>query len=98
MRREDVGDITFVWGRPGDPNRDYKGGYGISHILEKHGEDVLRKMPEVLAEGSVTRIYGPESAQRVDIKLDNRIAVLSKHTDGKQGRWLLTGWDINVPR
>ena len=97
MNHEQLGSISFLWGKPGDPSKKYKGGYGISHILAKHGREVLFMMPEVIARGEITRRYGQEIVERVDIKLGSHIAVLSKRKDADD-RWLLTGWDENVPR
>lgn len=47
MTREDLSQysantgITFIFGKTGDPKKDYKGGYGLSHIGAKHGEEAL---------------------------------------------------------
>lgn len=35
-----IGRIDFIWGEPGDPKRDYKPGYGVSHIKAKHPGDM----------------------------------------------------------
>lgn len=92
MSRPGLGSISFIWGKPGDPERQYRGGYGISHILEKHGREVLEQMPRVIANGGVIREYGPENAKRIDIGLDGHTAVISKFRDGEKETWLLTGW------
>ncbi len=54
MHRKGVGQIDFEWGTPGDKSQDYKGGKGISHIIEKHGEEVARNLPTVLGKGKIT--------------------------------------------
>ena len=46
-----LGPIDFVWGREGNPGRDYEGGYGFSHIIAKHGEEAARRVPAILAYG-----------------------------------------------
>lgn len=33
MRRKDLGDISLYWGKPGDPKKDFEGGFGVSHII-----------------------------------------------------------------
>jgi phage-related protein (TIGR01555 family) len=98
MFRKELGNITFLYGEPGDPERDYKGGYGVSHVQAKHGNKVLEMMPEVIGNGTITRQYGPRNVQRADIKLGSFIAVMSKFVDEENSSWLLTGWDENVPR
>ena len=40
-----------MWGREGNPGRDYEGGYGFSHIIAKHGVAAAHKVPEILAHG-----------------------------------------------
>ena len=37
MTRPELGDITFDYGYEGDPNRNYKKGFGISHIIARRG-------------------------------------------------------------
>lgn len=93
MHREDVGDISFFWGEPGDPSRKYKGGFGVSHILEKHGDSVLKKMPEVIARGEKVKEDGPDFGTRVHINYEGHTAILSLYRDRKRETWLLTGWD-----
>ena len=36
FHHEEVGDIGLMWGRPGDPKKDYLDGYGLAHIDTKH--------------------------------------------------------------
>ncbi len=36
FHHKDVGDIGLMWGRPGDPKKDYLDGYGLAHIDTKH--------------------------------------------------------------
>jgi len=100
MTRPDVGPISFLWGEPGDPSQSFAGGHGVSHIIAKRdragndGEQVARKMVEVLAYGTVDREYGPEHARRVDIEYDGHKAVLSLFRHGNRETWLLTGYEM----
>lgn len=36
------GDIGIMYGKPGNPNREYAGGYGLSHIDAKHPGRLIR--------------------------------------------------------
>lgn len=98
MRRSDlkdyggVEDITFVYGSPGDPNKNYKGGYGLSHIGAKHGTDVLAGVLNVIATGRVER-YVPGN-KTVVLTNGNHEAVLALTRNGEKESWLLTGWDL----
>lgn len=96
MYRPDLGPITFDWGQPGTGPR-FKKGAGVSHILAKHGEAVLKRMPEVIARGNIDRLQGPEVGRRVHISYDGHRAVLSLWRHGAQETWLLTGWDEGNP-
>jgi hypothetical protein len=97
MTHPELGAITFDWGEPGDPAKDYEGGWGVSHVLARHGETVVREIPKVIASGKITRQYGPPSGQRVDISDGTHTAVLSLHRFGKRETWLLTGWKEKGP-
>ncbi len=92
MRRDDVGSIEFPWGKEGNPKKEFKQGFGISHIIAKHGSDVVHKVVEVIGRGQIVRVYGPEDGKRVNIEYDGHTAVLSLRKKGKDDTWLLTGW------
>lgn len=98
MWREDLGDISFYWGKPGNPEKDFKGGYGVTHIIAKRnaegedGEAIARKMVEVIAKGDIRKESGPEEGKRVEIGFENHVAILSKYRFGERETWLLTGW------
>lgn len=38
LHRDDIGDIDIVWGKVTDPNKHT--GYGLAHIIEKHGKTI----------------------------------------------------------
>ncbi len=92
MHRNDIGDISFYWGVPGDPARKFQGGYGISHIIAQHGEAIARKMVDVIAYGNIGNVYGPEGGQRMNIIYEGNVAVLSIYRHKNKETWLLTGW------
>ena len=39
FKRDDIGEVDIAWGQPNDPKTG-KGGYGLSHILTDHGEEI----------------------------------------------------------
>lgn len=92
MFRPDLGNVTFYWGNPGNPNKGFAGGAGIAHIIAKRGTEVARKMVEVIAKGDIVKKYGPKDGERVNISYDNSTAVLSLYKYGNKETWLLTGW------
>gem|GEM_PF-4869951 len=99
MRRDGLGDVSFYWGAPGDPARNFAGGHGVSKIIAKRtaegadGESVAKHMVDVIAHGDVGDEYGPTGAERLNITMGDATAVLSRYRYGNRETWLLTGWD-----
>jgi hypothetical protein len=95
MFRPEVGFISFYWGEPGK-GKNLKGGGGILHIIARRdaqgerGQDVARKMVEVLAHGEFGQVYG--EGTRVNVSHDGHTAVLSLYRFGGRETWLLSGW------
>ncbi|CQR74172.1 hypothetical protein SOV_22990 [Sporomusa ovata DSM 2662] len=100
MYRPEVGGVSFYWGTPGK-GKKFKSGSGVSHIIAKrnfegkNGEDIARKLVEVIAHGKVGEVYGPPKWERVNVSHDGHTAVLSLYKDGNLQTWLLTGWENN---
>lgn len=100
MRRDDIGNIDFIWGIPGNGTR-FKHGYGLSHIIAKRdfetgdGVEVANKLVEVIAKGSdIDRQNASHGSgeYRIRIHFDEFTAVLSAATE-ERNSWLLTGWE-----
>ena len=96
MYRSDIGQIDFVWGKPGTGPK-FKKGYGISHILAKHGVNTALKVVDVIAKGTEYDTQGGNNLQsgqyRLRLFYDGYTVVLSKDTNTKH--WILTAWDNN---
>lgn len=94
MERPDVGIIDFRWGNDR---------MGLAHIIKRgddraakfggpSGAEVLRKMPEVLAEGKITQ----RGDRIIMIEHGGYRAVLAKQWKGKDtNHWLLSGYDLD---
>lgn len=100
MYRSDVGNITFNFGWAGDPNRKFKHGYGLSHIIARrnlegaNGEEFVREtLPQVLTYGRLESIVGKPDARRAVIRYRDDLVTLSLHRDGKRETWVLTGYE-----
>ena len=83
MYRSDIGQIDFVWGKPGTGPK-FKKGYGISHILAKHGVNTALKVVDVIAKGTEYDTQGGNNLQsgqyRLRLFYDGYTVVLSKDT------------------
>ena len=93
MFRSDIGQIDFVWGTPGVGEK-FKKGYGISHIIAKHGIDTVYKVVDVIAKGTEYDKQGNNQTEPSQYRLrlyhNGYTAVLSK--DETINHWLLTAW------
>lgn len=101
-----VGPVCLKYGQPGDPDNDFRKGYGISHIIAKRGwerrrnpdqfpetgYEVARKMMDVLVYGQITKTV--PSKQCVHLQKDGFEAVVSLDWMGDRVNWLLTGWKV----
>lgn len=86
--RKELGRIDLPWGTPGDRTNDFKGGKGLSHVLEKHAAKDVAKLPAVLSRGAVT--VSAKSPEKREVRLDGFVAVLVQ--DKPSRSWLLTGF------
>ena len=104
MHRDDIGYISFLYGTPGTGAK-LKHGWGISHLIARrnqqgfNGEEIARKMVEVIAKGEITRRYGQNvpNGERLDITYDDYTAILSLYKDKEKLTWLLTGFKNENP-
>ncbi|MCZ6743419.1 MAG: hypothetical protein O7D31_01860, partial [Alphaproteobacteria bacterium] len=88
MHRKDFGAVTFYWGNPGNPAKQYLKGSGLSHIIAKHGVEMVDDVLETVARGKLTDI----DRGRALITHKGHKAVLSLHRFGERETWLLTGY------
>ncbi|MGV3664280.1 MAG: phage portal protein family protein [Prosthecobacter sp.] len=91
MHRPELGTIELDWGMPGVADRDYLGGYGLSHILAKHGRADALKLPQALIHGELT-MSTTEPDKRL-INLGSYKTILVKHK--KRSAWILTGYTMS---
>ena len=103
MIHPDVGPITFDFGTPGDPEKLFRKGSGLIHILAKRNSEgidgerfVREELPEIIAKGRLSRLYGPSNNRRADIVFRNKRVVFVLARQGNRETWVLTGFDENV--
>lgn len=99
--REDLGEITIRLGTPGDPNRKFRGGTGLSHIEARRpirnnvdGRDYIREsLVEILTGGKLKKFESKDGHRRRAV-LENKTdqAIVRMDRDGKPEKWLLTGY------
>lgn len=83
-------DITFYWGYTGDSDKNFKRGYGISHIGAKHGVDSVLRALTVISQGVIDRyVKGNKTVVLSDGEYE---AVLALTRNGVRETWLFNGW------
>lgn len=104
MFRPELGHIAFKWGHPGTEAKQFKDGYGISHLIERRkalGQDVekvLSQLPETLAKGQIKTEASSRGRQHVGITHNGIKAVLSPDFHGDALHWLLTAFEEDGKR
>lgn len=83
------GNIDFVYGKTGDD------GYGLAHIKEKHGVDILKRLPDVLENGDV--YLRDDIKDRLFVQKDNDNSLVRLDWDGNKKQWVATAYEANNP-
>ncbi|MGP1458951.1 MAG: hypothetical protein ACTTKL_06550 [Treponema sp.] len=87
FHRPEIGDIDVVWGKVTDAQKHK--GYGLSHIIDKHGIEIVNKIEEIINNGKIIiQANGIATIFYKDFKLG-----LSKGWKGKgNNHWILTAY------
>ena len=89
--RQDLGDITLAWGKSyKDENGEWRG-FGLAHILDKHGKefkDLARELSEVVEKGVLVK----ESDDKIILKSPQHTIILGKKENDK---FVITGYRQN---
>ena len=48
-----AGDIDVAWGKQGTAEKNYSDGFGLAHIIAKHGEGILSRIADIIANGAL---------------------------------------------
>lgn len=84
--RKDVGSIDIVYGEVHDPVKHT--GYGLAHIIDKHGMNDVRKLGEAIEKGNLRN--GTDGKLLIEHQ-DYRV-VLSSEWKGKERKLVITGF------
>lgn len=82
--------VGLYWGKAGNPEKNHKGGYGLSHIGAKHGADTIINIIDVLCDGNVDRYVAGNKT--VILTKNGYECVLALTKNGNKETWLLSGW------
>ena len=95
--RKELGRIDIPWGRPGhafpvekdNALKTHTDGYGLSHILHKHGADAAKIIPKIIAKGEILSHSVP---LKQTIKYKSNILILAK--ENKDVAYTITSFDL----
>lgn len=98
LYREDIGDIDLIWGEVTDPV-NHKG-YGLSHIIEKHGSVISYNNIQFNIEDFIPIViqFGikkKENSQKIIFEGNGFRFVVRKKLNGEHRKWLLTAFDLS---
>jgi len=90
-----VGVIDLVWGKAGQPWQKGDDGYGLAHILAKHGDEFdVNKLQGLLDDMQKVPSAQPD---RVELQSAKYHAIVRLTWDGAAKRWLATAYDRTEP-
>lgn len=98
---KNLGFVSFKYGKEGNSEKDFKGGYGISHIIAKRdyekkgtGLKTAEKIIDVLVFGKITKTTAEKGT--IQIEKDGYRAILSLNWHNDKVIWLLTGFKLRL--
>ena len=94
--REDVGYIDLVWG---EHNSNTNNGYGLSHIIEKHGNEIKQlgfEVDDFIPLAVEYGLFDKKRSSEKKIILSNKMfrVVIAQKWNGKNKTFLLTTFDL----
>ena len=96
MWREDVGDIDLIWGEVTNPIKHK--GYGLAHIIDKHGETIKELGYEIEDFLPILIEFGSLNTSRDKSRyiLDSKYfrAIVGRYAFGHNKQWILTAFDL----
>lgn len=88
LHHPELGDIDLVWGKAGDPAKDFDGGYGLAHIEAKH-PGIADQLPEIIADAKVSE----KLPDRARLETPDHMAVVRMTWDNQVKQWLVTAFE-----
>ena len=97
FKRDDIGNVDIAWGQPNDPKTG-KGGYGLSHILADHGEEIkdfnFDPIDFVLLILNFGKLNSQGKKNRIYLEGKNYRLIVTTEWYGTKQQLLLTAFDL----
>ena len=88
MSKKGFGEIDFVYGEITDAKKHK--GLGIAHIIDKHGEDMVRKIPEII-DNSIEVL---NNGRRAILETTDHRIIIGLVFDDIDKVWLVSGFEM----
>ena len=89
FHRKEIGDIDVVWGEVTDKEKHT--GYGLAHIIDKHGMEAVAKIGDAVKNGKV--IHPDNNPDRIAIENNNFYVGLRQQWGDNKKIWIITGFE-----
>lgn len=94
-----IGWIDLIWGRAGNPKKNFDGGYGLAHIIAKHVkaqkdldlQDLAKMIPGMVVDEA------QNDGRTLQLRSDTHNAAIRLDWDAKEKHWLLTAFEKRPP-
>ncbi len=97
FKRDYIGNVDIAWGQPNDP-KTRKGGYGLSHILTDHGEEIkdfnLDPIDFILLILNFGKMNRQGKKNRIYLEGKDYRLIVTTEWYGVQQQLLLTAFDL----
>nr|DAW67015.1 MAG TPA: crystallin beta/gamma motif-containing protein [Herelleviridae sp.] len=88
FNRPEIGDIDVVWGKI--TNAQKHEGYGLAHIIDKHGIEATKKIGDAIKNGDIIH---PNNDNRIAIESNGYHIGLRQQWNGQKKNWIITAFD-----
>lgn len=88
MQKEGIGAIDFVYGEVTDANKNK--GYGLAHIVDKHGLEVAKLMPNIIEDSVISLV----NDRRAILETQDHRVIVGLIYDDIDKVWLVSGFEM----
>ena len=81
-----LGEIDLVWGKVLDPKEHT--GYGLAHIIDKHGEEVAKRIDDIVMGGKIIEAKG----NRVVLENGDDLGVVAMKWNKEDNNWVISAY------
>jgi len=90
-----AGDIDVAWGKQGTAEKKYSDGFGLAHIIAKHGEGILSRIADIIANGEleVRKSKKDGHITRASYRIGDEVVYLRHYNDARLEFFVVTAYE-----